>query len=154
MRIACKGYILTIIFFGFSCHFSKTRLNKEGNPLTNSVLKIEMKLSAFGVESDNFPSINAYIDFFKDSSNCKKSFYNPKYKDSIYSLSKLEIDSILFILNNSNLGKLKKEYTINLSDQPSSTIIIYTKKNKFVIDDYGLRGEYPLQKLYQIVYKL
>ena len=48
---------------------------------------------------------------------------------------------------------LKKEYKVTMPDQPSSTTVIYTTKQKFVIKDYGLEGEYPLQELYKIVYK-
>ncbi len=119
----------------------------------DSIIKIEMKLSALGVESDDFPSIDADIDFIKNTSKCKKTFYNPKYKGSIYYLNKDEMKSILKILQHTDLIKLKREYKVEESDQPTSTTIIYTKSRKFEIKDYGLRGEYPLQKLYLIVYK-
>ena len=128
--------------------------SKEDKKLNDSILIIEMNLSAFGVESDNFPSINVYIDFSKDSSICKKSFYNPKYKDSKYSLTKNEMETLLQLLKISDLEKLKKEYTVNRTDQPRSKTIIYTIKNKFSINDYGLEGKYPLPELYKIVYKL
>jgi hypothetical protein len=112
-----------------------------------------MNLSAFGVESDNFPSIDAYIDFVHDSSNCKKSYYNPAFKSSAYYLSHNEINRVLELLQKSNLEKLKEEYKVEKSDQPTSTTIIYTNTRKFTIKDYGLEGEYPLQELYKIVYK-
>jgi len=38
------------------------------------VKKIEMNLSAFGVEADDFPSISVFIDFTKDSSFCSSSY--------------------------------------------------------------------------------
>ena len=122
--------------------------------LRESILKVEMNLSAFGVESDNFPSIKGYIDFPKDSNNFEKSYYNPAIKGSKYNLSHDEINKIRELLQNANLEKLKGEYKIGKTDQPTSTIIIYTSQRKFTIKDYGLEGEYPLQELYKLVYKL
>jgi hypothetical protein len=112
-----------------------------------------MHLSAFGVESDSFPSIEVFIDFIKDSSNCVKSFYNPAYRSSTYNLSNAEIKTVFGILQNSDLNKLKDHYKINKSDEPTSTINLYTKQKNFEIVDYGLEGPYPLQDLYRIVYK-
>jgi hypothetical protein len=117
------------------------------------ILKIEMHLSAFGVESDNFPSIDAYVDFTNDSSKCTKSYYNPAFKVSIYKLTHEEIKKILELLQNSDLSKLKEEYSVNKTDQPASTLIIYTDKRNYTIKDYGLEGESPLPDLYKIVYK-
>ncbi|HEY1038246.1 MAG TPA: hypothetical protein VGF30_02525, partial [Bacteroidia bacterium] len=116
--------------------------------------KIEMNLSAFGVESDDFPSVDAVIDFIKDSSSCVKSFYNPEKKGSSYSLDKDEMQEILNLLQISEVQKLKTEYKVSISDQPNSTTIIYTNKTKYVIKDYGLCGEGPLRKLYGIVYRI
>ena len=118
-----------------------------------TITKIEMNLSAFGVESDDFPSIHATIDMLNDSSMCIKTFYNPSYPDSIYKLSELEMDQIVKLLRLSDIRNLKKEYTIGKTDQPRSITTIITNTEKFTIDDYGLVGEYPLQELYGIVYK-
>jgi hypothetical protein len=112
-----------------------------------------MNLSAFGVESDNFPSIDALIDFTNYTGICDKSFYNPANKGSTYSLTKSEIDSIQTLLKISDLEKLKTEYKVSMSDQPSSKTKIYTTKKTFVINDYGLEGDYPLKELYKIVYR-
>ena len=142
-------YIWLIIIFGLS-HCSNSRTN---NSSPDSILKIEMNLSAFGVESDDFPSIDVTIDFSKDTSNCRKSFYNPAHKDSTYCLTKNEMQGILKLLKIEDLEKLEKEYKVGMTDQPSSKTIIYTSKTKFVINDYGLKGEYPLQELYKTVYK-
>jgi len=146
-------YILTCIIVGlFSCSNGQTK-RTANNDLTDSIIKIEMNLSAFGVESDVFPSIDVIIDFSKDTSICVKSFYNPANKDSTYSLTKSEMNSILKLLKIADLEKLKKEYKVSRSDQPSSKTKIYTTKNTFIVDDYGLEGDYPLQELYKIVYK-
>jgi hypothetical protein len=112
-----------------------------------------MNLSAFGVESDSFPSIEVYIDFLKDSNSCYKSYYNPAIKSSRYQLSASEIKKILQLLETSNLEKLKTEYRVPRTDAATSTTKIYTKNKIFVIRDYGLEGEYPLQELYKSVYK-
>ena len=113
-----------------------------------------MNLSAFGVESDNFPSIDAVIDFSKNKSECVKSYYNPAIEGSTYSLSKTDMEDILTLLNNSDLHKLKPKYKVTRTDQPRSKTVIYTSKTKYEISDYGLEGNYPLQELYEIVYKL
>lgn len=119
----------------------------------DSILKIEMELSAFGVEADDVPSIIAYLDFSKDSSHCVKSFYNPAYKGSVYSLSKAEMKAVFQLLKIEDLQKLKSEYKTDKTDQARSKITIYTAKTKYTIDDYGLVGGYPLRELYKIVYK-
>ncbi|WP_446686299.1 DUF6438 domain-containing protein [Mucilaginibacter angelicae] len=113
-----------------------------------------MHLSPLGVESDNSPDITVLIDLKRNLGSCKKFYYNPKYQDSTYSLSKSEINSIKSLLNDSDFKNLKSEYSVDISDQPTSTTKIYTDKKTFVIRDYGLKGEYPLQKLYKIVYKI
>jgi hypothetical protein len=112
-----------------------------------------MNLSAFGVESDNFPSISAYIDFQKDSSHCEKSYYNPALKPSSYKLSNAEMRQLFQLLKSVDLNELKPEYSVTRTDQPTSTTKIYTGDKIFTIKDYGLKGEYPLQQLYKIVYK-
>ena len=149
-----KGiYLIVIILFSFcSCSNIRNKTIKE-RTVPEAILKIEMTLSAFGVESDSFPSIDAVIDFVNDSSHCEKSFYNPAIKGSVYSLNKSEIKSILKLLNISELEKLKSKYTDQKTDQPTSTLAIYTTKRKFKIEDYGLNGDYPLQELYKRVYR-
>jgi hypothetical protein len=126
----------------------------ESNVQKISISKIEMHLSAFGVESDDFASIEAYVDFTNDSSSCTKSYYNPAFTGSIYKLSHDEIGKVLELLQNSDFSKLKKEYSASKTDQPTSTLIIYMDKRNYTIRDYGLEGDYPLPDLYKIVYKL
>ncbi len=66
-----------------------------------------MNLSAFGVESDYFPSIDVLIDFSKNESVCLKSFYNPDVEGSTYWLSMTEMKEILELLNNTDLKKIE-----------------------------------------------
>lgn len=113
-----------------------------------------MNLSAFGVESEGFPSIEATLDFEKQYSLCKVSYDNAKFKDTTYSLTEVELKNIQNILQKSNLKQLKKEYSVAKTDQPTSTTTIITNNEQFQIKDYGLQGEYPLDSLYKIVYKL
>ncbi len=128
--------------------YGQTATNK-----TEKLVKIEMNLSAFGVESDDFPSINAVIDFSKDSIACVKTYYNPSYNDTIYYIHEKEISNILNLLKISDIQKLKPEYKVTMTDQPSSKTTIYTTNTKYVILDYGLKGENLLIELYKIVYK-
>ena len=147
------AFLLVIALSLNFCNSSKDHNSHRQIQVKDSIIKIEMNLSAFGVESDNFPSIAAYIDFKGDSGTCTRSYYDPSLKASVYYLSKNEIESVLGLLKNSDLKKLKDEYKIEKTDQPTSTTIIYTTKEKFTIKDYGLKGEYPLTELYRIVYK-
>ena len=130
-----------------------TGCGQTSKKYSETIVKLEMNLSALGVESDDFPSIEAVIDFSKHKSVCIKSYYNPANKGSTYSITKSEIKVILGLLKISEVQKLKPEYKVSSSDQPSSTTTIYTTKTKYVIKDYGLEGEYPLKELYKIVYK-
>lgn len=145
-----RQLFILIFFIAFT---TLTGYGQTSQKDTETIVKIEMNLSAFGVESDDFPSIDAVIDFSKDTSICVKSYYNPSYKGSTYSLTKTELTDILDLLGISDVQKLKPEYKVSRTDQPNSTTTIYTTKTKYVIKDYGLEGEYPLKELYKIVYK-
>jgi len=145
--------ILFIIVINFSLCGLSQDINARQN-VVDSITKIEMNLNAFGVESDDFPSIQAFIDFRNDSSKCKRSYYNPAVKPSTYELSDKEIKKIIALWKHSDLKKLKREYTTPKTDQPTSTTIIYVGQQKFIIKDYGLVGDPPLQELYKIIYKL
>ena len=148
----------TLIFFWVSCSSAEiTHLNlvprSNTSTSTSKVQRMEMHLSAFGVESDRFPSIDVYIDFSADSSYCRKSYYDPQYKDSVYRLTRAEMLIISSLIEKSDLSKLKKEYSVSKTDQPSSKTIIYFSNNTLQFNDYGLEADYPLPELYKIVYK-
>jgi hypothetical protein len=64
------------------------------------------------------------------------------------------MDSIKYLLANSDVKKLKGNYNVGLTDQPTSTAIFYMTSGQIEIKDYGLKGDFPLQKLYEIIYKL
>ncbi len=159
------GIVFACFISFFLCHISLGLIFRNGfdatvtsNSLTiselqDSVVKVEMDLSAFGVESDNFPSIKAVIDFTHDTSSCDKSFYNPAFKGSTYYLTKTEMTAIKKLLKISDIEKLKPEYKVNMTDQPTSTTKIFTTKKTFVFTDYGLEGDSPLKELYKIVYR-
>ena len=115
--------------------------------------KIEMHLSAYGVESDNFPDIKGFIDFEKGTSLCKISYYNPIYRPSEYSFSEEEKVRILDILEGINLDLLKENYSVRKTDQATSILIIYAKKKVYRIEDYGLEGDAPLPEIYKLIYK-
>ena len=53
------------------------KANKTTTPvLKDSVVKIQMNLSAFVVESGRIPSINMMIDFLQDTSIAVKTLYS------------------------------------------------------------------------------
>lgn len=121
---------------------------------SKTVNKIEMDLSAFGVESDGFPNIFAVIDFQNDTSYCNVSYYDPKFHDTTYRLTKPIIDSIRKLVTDFDLKKLKKDYTANWTDAPTSTTTFYFNNEQIKIRDYGLQGEQPLKELYRLIYML
>ena len=149
-------FILNILLFvglySGICTSSPTDQEVSGTTKT-AISKLEMHLSAFGVESDDFPSIDVYVDFLNDSSNCHKWYYDPKHKDSTYHLTPGEIKKILSLLETTDLGKIKTDYTSQMSDQPASTTTIFAGQQQFVIRDYGLQAGDPFKTLYQLVYK-
>jgi len=133
-------------------------LGGAGHPCASGpqdpVLRIEFKLSAMGVESEHFPSIEGKIDFAADSGIFTKSYYNPAYKDSTYYLSHAEIKQVAELLQTADLSRLQPDYRITWTDQPTSTVIFHTAHALYKVVDYGLKGDYPLQALYDIVYKI
>ena len=151
MKRVLALFLLASLNFSF-CSSSQGSSTKR-QLLTDSITKVEMILSAYGVESDHFPSIYVYLDFEKDSSHCEKSYFNPAIKGSTYTLSTVEMKKVLELLQGSDLNKLKPEYSVTKSDQPTSTTTIYGRQRNYVIKDYGLAGEHPLQELYKVVYR-
>lgn len=144
--------IFGIMFFMIlSCNVQSRDSTSEYSR-NDTILRIEMFLDAFGVEAD-FPLIKATIDFEKDSVKCYKWFYNPELGDSTYTLTISEQKRILELLNKTKLEDLEPKYSVDMVDQPRSTTTIITTADKFVFDDYGLVGAYPLQEMYKIVYK-
>src|SRR3954466_12078939 len=113
---------LTILLTFRFCHSQQdtTKRQIQGN----SIWRVEMHLSAFGVESDSFPSIEVLLDFMNDSSLCKKSYYNPAIKPSTYRLSDAELKHVLQLLQTTDLDKLKTDYKVSKTDQPTSVITI------------------------------
>jgi hypothetical protein len=68
-------------------------------------------------------------------------------------LDKSEIAKIKTLVYRADLEKLKESYTVDRTDQPTSTITFYMNGKTLVVKDYGLQGDAPLKELYQIVYK-
>ena len=91
--------------------------------------------------------------FIKNKYICKKTYYNPSVKPSTYKLSTTEIKNVLQLLQAFDLDKLKTDYKVARTDQPTSITKIYTTRKTYLIKDYGLEGDYPLKELYKIVYK-
>lgn len=123
-------------------------------PSNEKVLTLKAHLSAFGVESDYYPTIDAIVDFNKDTGSGKRLYYDPRFKPSKYTIPKHEIVKLEQALNKFDLAKLKRKYSIgNRSDQPTSTITITTNYKTYSIEDYGLAADEPLRQLYNTVYK-
>ncbi len=64
------------------------------NATADSIVGVEMDLSHFGIEADDFPSICAKINFLMDTGYYYTSFYNPTFKGESYSLSKKELVAV------------------------------------------------------------
>jgi len=119
-----------------------------------NIRALKMELSAFGVESDDLPSIACSIDFTNDSSYCKATFYNPQKKPYSYRILPAEMRTVLQKLEQVSLDKLKTEYRVSRTDQPSSVMTIYAADKEYTIKDYGLNAEQPMPDIYNIVYKI
>jgi hypothetical protein len=141
--------ISSLFLIGQGC---KVHPLKQANP--DVVKMIELQLSAFGVESDGFPSIKAIIDLQSDTSYCMVSYYDPKFRDTTYRLTKATMDSIRYFVAHGDIHRLKKKYAVSMSDQPTSTTVFYFSDKEIEISDYGLEGPFPLKELYGLVYKL
>lgn len=143
--------LLSLALVSFSSDHSSLGVSQKK---ARDILRVDMHLSALGVESDDFPSIDASIDFAHNSNVCTKTYYNPAYKGSAYHLSGGEVRQLLVLLQKADFEILKKRYRVSKTDQPTSTIIVHTDSKTYSIEDYGLEGDYPLQKMYSLVYKL
>jgi hypothetical protein len=140
---------ISLFLVGQSCKVHPSRL---GN--SDEVKQVEMRLSAFGVESDGFPNINAFIDLQSDTGYCEVSYYNPKFRNTTYRLTKETIDSVRYFISHANIKRLKRDYSVSNTDEPSSTIDFHFFDSDIQISDYGLEGPSPLKDLYRLVYKL
>jgi hypothetical protein len=141
-------YLFFVTILSLCCHSAAQNANAP------SLLRLVMDLSAFGVESDHFPAIAGVIDFVKKDSKCNKSYDNPAIQGSTYSLTTLEIDSVIALLSKIDLESFKKDYKTKKTDQPTSTMTIYTNQKLYTIQDYGLKGDSTLINVYNIIYKL
>jgi len=149
-----KTKYISFIFIFLCCCSTVNTKNIEHYSDEFKVLKLEMFLDAFGVESDGFPTIDARINFVSDSGICSVSYYEPWLKPKEYFFSKQVLDTLKILLKSVELRKIKKEYKEDASDQPTSTTVIYTTGDTLKIKDYGLQAEFPLNELYRIVYDL
>ena len=151
-----KRIYLLFVFISILISFSFAQKHRSAGSAiqVDSIIKIDMFLNAFGVESFGFPSIKATINFKTQRSICNVTYYEPQLKSKNYSLSQNELQTISSIFSNFDFKQSKKEYAANTSDQPTSTTTIYTTQGKFQIKDYGLIALPPFDKLYEIVYKL
>ncbi len=112
-----------------------------------------MRLSAVGEEPAGFPGIDAMIDLKNDTSLCEVSYFDPRLRDTTYRLTKADMDSIRYFVSQLDTGKIKREYTVSMSDQPISTTVFYCTGEPITITDYGMKGDFPLNELYRLVYK-
>ncbi|RZJ93161.1 MAG: hypothetical protein EOO60_05625 [Hymenobacter sp.] len=151
MRKTALLFPLLLLLAASSLLVGQVRTRRTGE----TILSVQMHLSAVGVESDTYPSITATLDFAQHTSRCERSYFDPAYPGSTYHLSTGELDSIQRLLQHADLEGLKHQYSVsNRTDQPTSTTVIRTASRTFTIEDYGLEGEAPLPKLYRLVYKL
>ena len=117
------------------------------------VTRVDMTLSAFGVEADELPSIEVHIDFEQNRGTARRTYFNPAYKPSTYQLTGTDLHGLRALLRAADLSALHGQYAASATDLPTSTIVVHTTKQQYVIRDYGLVGDYPLRELYAIAYK-
>ena len=89
---------------------------------------------------------------FKKSKNIKFKKEDKKFKTII---SKIDFQQIEDILNYINFSELSKDYSVNWTDDQTSTLtIIYDDGKIKSIRDYGLVGTYGLKLLYKKLFDL
>lgn len=147
-------YFLLIALVSLCCCSGTNLTNTNSVSKQFHLLKLNMFLDAFGVESNGFPAINATINFVSDSGICNIAYYEPWLKQKQYSFSKAEIDTLRVLLKTADLTNITKSYKGEYTDQPTSTTTIYTSQDTFTIKDYGLQAKFPISELYRIVYNL
>jgi hypothetical protein len=151
MRKIAHLFLLVLGLAAGSLLVGQVRARRAGE----TILSVQMHLSAVGVESDTYPSITATLNFAQHTSHCERSYFDPVYPGSTYHLSAGELDSVQRLLQHTDLKELKHRYSVNnRTDQPTSTTVICTTSRTFTVEDYGLEGAAPLPKLYRLVYKL
>jgi len=150
LRLVSITLMLTIGIVGCKSKQYDVKPQASFDPVT----KLVLNLSSFGVEADSFPSITANIDFVNDSGHCLVNYDNPQYKPFEYRLSTTEISKLRQLLKAKAIDQLKHKYSVSMTDQPTSRLEIFQGSKVFLIEDYGLQGEYPLKEIYRIVYKL
>jgi hypothetical protein len=142
--------VCSLFFLGQNC---KVKTVKQVD--FEDVSRIEMKLSAFGVESAGFPNISATVDLKNDTSYCEVSYYDPAFRGTSYRLTKADMDSVRYLVTHYDLRTLKQEYRVQMTDHPTSTTIFYLRDGSVKVMDYSVNyGGFPLKDLYRWVYKL
>jgi hypothetical protein len=156
MRNSWLGFILicTLPILTQNCEGPQPQVSAVSTTPDQTVTKIEMDLSNFGVESTGFPTIKAIIDLKNDTSYCQVTYDDPKFKDRTYRLSEKDMDSVRHLVDRYDFKSLKAKYTVLETDQPTSTNIFYFQDSTIKVEDYGVtEGDFPLKELYHLVYK-
>lgn len=118
----------------------------------SKVLRATFFLNAVGVESGGFPSIQATVDAVQKKSDCSVTYFEPWIKPYHFQLNDKEMDTLLLLMN--KLERKDVTHKVLVVDQPTSIITVHTSSGDFEINDYGMAGEYPLNDIYRIVYRL
>ncbi|MBK9579491.1 MAG: hypothetical protein IPO40_20670 [Fibrobacteres bacterium] len=143
---------LPLLIALWSCD-SSTPNRKETLGDLDSILSIKCHLSAFAMESDDFPNISGDVDFVSNVNSFEKSFYDPKRKGSKYSLSQNELKELYAAVKKLKVTSHSMKYKCEATDAPSSNLLIRTQNSTYEIDDYCLQGSETLKTIYGIVYR-
>ncbi len=123
----------------------------------DTIVKLEMHLSAMGVESEGFPNVDVVIDLKADTGNGSKWYFEPFFQPEKYSFSKADIKKVLGMIDTADLDRIKRERVTTrrtATDQPTATTIItYTSGRKLVLDDYGMVCTGPMRDIYLLVFR-
>jgi len=81
--------------------------------------------------------------------------YNTKKGNFSGVINRTELDKLFELLNYINFEKLKDNYAISSTDHQTAILsITYNGGQKKIIKDYGLRGTYGLNRVYNVLYNL
>lgn len=118
------------------------------NPVDKKIKSIEISISAFGVESDYFPSVFCSINYEKNESVFTESYYNPALKGKKTTMTISEMNVIKKIISYCDLNSLNVWDKTTISDQATGIIKVNYNDTFFQVEDYGLDGSLTAQTLF------
>jgi hypothetical protein len=141
---------ITLIYkFGDFIEENKVILKHKIQKISYSTTGCYGECPIFSLTIDSSRNAKWHAKMFNEYKNKKiEGDFNTK-------ISQEKFDELTSILNYINFEKLKDKYSVNWSDDQSSTLkITYDNGKVKLIEDYGLMGTFGLDRTYQLLFEL